>query len=65
MEYFYLKDIELIMKYIMIIKEDKVLMIFVRKLDISKIIFFLKLNLIYLNIFEYFILVLFVIDIEK
>lgn len=44
MEYFYLKDIELIMKYIMIIKEDKVLMIFVRKLDISKIIFFLKLN---------------------
>lgn len=44
MEYFYLKDIEIIIKYIMIIKEDKVLMIFVRKLDISKIIFFLKLN---------------------
>lgn len=40
MEYFYLKDIELIIKYIMIIKEDKVLKIFVRKLDISKIIFF-------------------------
>lgn len=44
MENFYLIDIEIIIKYIMIIKEDKVLMIFVRKLDISKIIFFLKLN---------------------